>query len=71
MTPVNETLASYSDLFMLIASFIYLVAFLLFSWDIATASKAVKKLESEIATERSKQLLGAGGAALEQPPPIR
>src|SRR5690625_4127516 len=71
MTPVNETLASYSELFMLIASFIYLAAFLLFSWDIATASKAVKKLEAELATERSKQLAGAGGPAIEEPPAPR
>lgn len=67
MTPVNETLASYSELFMLIASFIYLAAFLLFSWDIATASKAVKKLETELATERSKQLVGTGGPTGEEP----
>ena len=32
MTPVNETLAQYSELFMLIAALIYLVAFLFFSW---------------------------------------
>lgn len=71
MTPVNETLASYSELFMLIASFIYLAAFLLFSWDIATASKAVKKLEAELATQRAKQLVSAGGPAAEEPAQAR
>lgn len=71
MTPVNETLASYSELFMLIASFIYLAAFLLFSWDIATASKAVKKLEAELATQRAKQLVSAGGPAEEEPAQAR
>ncbi|HEY4576382.1 MAG TPA: c-type cytochrome biogenesis protein CcsB [Yaniella sp.] len=67
MTPINETLASYSELFMLIASFIYLAAFLLFSWDMATASKAVKQLETELATQRSKQLVGARGPTVEEP----
>jgi len=67
MTPVNETLASYSELFMLIAAFIYLAAFLLFAWDIATASKAVKKLEAQLATTRSKQLIGATGPDLDAP----
>ena len=71
MTPVNETLASYSEQFMLIASFIYLAAFLLFAWDIATASKAVKQLEAELATERSKQLVGAGASAEDQPTQTR
>lgn len=67
MTPVNETLAQYSELFMLIASFIYLVAFLFFSWDMATASRAIRKLEAEISQERSKQLVGAGGPAVDAP----
>ncbi len=71
MTPVNETLASYSELFMLIASFIYLAAFLFFSWDIATASKSVKKLEAEIANERSKQLVGSGGSVIDESTQVR
>ena len=67
MTPVNETLASYSELFMLIAALIYLVAFLFFSWDMATASRSIRKLEAELQTEKAKELVGAGGPAVEQP----
>ena len=67
MTPVNETLAQYSELFMLIASFIYLVAFLLFSWDMATASRSIRKLEAELETQQSKQLVGAGGPGVDEP----
>lgn len=61
MTPVNETLAHYSELFMLIAALIYLVSFLFFSWDMATASRSIRKLEAELQTEKSKELVGAGG----------
>ena len=67
MTPVNETLASYSELFMLIASFIYLAAFLLFSWDMATASRSIRKLEAQLHTQKTTQLVGAGGPAVEAP----
>src|SRR5699024_11013754 len=67
MTPVNETLASYSELFMLIASFIYLIAFLLFSWDMATASRSIRKLEAELETEKSRELVGAGGPSVPEP----
>ena len=67
MTPVNETLAQYSELFMLIASFIYLVAFLLFSWDMATASRSIRKLEAELETQQSKQLVSAGGPGVDEP----
>ncbi|HEY4578198.1 MAG TPA: c-type cytochrome biogenesis protein CcsB [Yaniella sp.] len=67
MTPVNETLAQYSELFMLIASFIYLAAFLLFTWDMATASRSIKKLEAELETQKSKQLAGAGGPTVDEP----
>src|SRR5699024_4560284 len=69
MTPVNETLASYSELFMLIASFIYLIAFLLFSWDMATASRSIRKLEAELETEKSRELVGAGGPSVPEPVP--
>lgn len=35
--PVNEQLALYSDLFMLIAALVYAAAFILFTIDMATA----------------------------------
>jgi cytochrome c-type biogenesis protein CcsB len=63
MTPVNETLAQYSELFMLIAALIYLVAFLFFSWDMATASRSIRKLEHELEVQHSKELVGAGAPA--------
>src|SRR5690625_7162529 len=64
MTPVNETLAQYSELFMLIAALIYLVAFLFFSWDMATASKSIRTLEAELETEKAKELVGSDGATV-------
>lgn len=68
MTPVNETLAQYSELFMLIAALTYLVAFFFFSWDMATASRSIKKLEAELETEHAKELVGAsGGPAVSAP----
>lgn len=66
MTPVNETLAQYSELFMLISGLIYLVAFLFFSWDMASSSKSIKKLEAELAHTTSKQLVGAGGPPIQE-----
>ncbi|GAA2039112.1 c-type cytochrome biogenesis protein CcsB [Yaniella flava] len=66
MTPVNETLAQYSELFMLIAALIYLVAFFFFSWDMATASRSIRNLEAELETEKSKELVGASGPPVEE-----
>lgn len=72
MTPVNETLAQYSELFMLIAALIYLVAFLFFSWDMATASKSIRTLEAELETEKAKELVGSDGATvIDNAPPTR
>lgn len=67
MTSVNETLAQYSELFMLIAALIYLVSFFFFSWDMATASRSIRKLESELETAKSKELVGASGPTVEEP----
>lgn len=69
MTPVNETLASYSELFMLIAALVYLVAFLFFSWDMATASQSIRKLEAELQSDKAKELVGAGGPSVTERTP--
>ncbi len=75
MTPVNEQLAYYSDLFMLIAALVYAVSFILFAIDMATSSATIRRLEDELAREghaeaavhapaRERELaaVGAGGA---------
>ena len=67
MQPINLQLASYSDLFMLIAALVYAAAFILFALDMANSSKTIRTLEAELATdtarEREGQLVGAGAAA--------
>src|SRR5699024_9303045 len=65
MTPINETLAQYSELFMLIAALIYLVAFFFFSWDMASASRSIRKLEAELEKTKTKELVGAAGPTVE------
>src|SRR5699024_2842649 len=67
MTPINETLAQYSELFMLIAALIYLVSFFFFSWDMASASRSIRKLENELETVQTKELVGASGASVTEP----
>lgn len=52
MQPVNETLAFYSQLFMLIAALVYLVTFFVFAWDLAKSSTTIRRLEAQLATER-------------------
>lgn len=74
MPSINLQLASYSDLFMLIAALVYAAAFIVFAIDLATASRAVRTLEAELAAEqaeeqdeaRREQLVGAGVVGAEQ-----
>lgn len=73
MPSINLQLASYSDLFMLIAALVYAVAFIVFAIDLSTSSRTIRTLEAELAAEESagaetgaeaearrKQLVGAG-----------
>ena len=60
--PVNEQLASYSDLFMLIAALVYAGAFILFAIDMAVSSSTIARLERELADEREASGLPARGA---------
>ncbi|RUQ40727.1 c-type cytochrome biogenesis protein CcsB, partial [Micrococcus sp. HSID17227] len=52
--PVNEQLALYSDLFMLIAALVYAAAFILFTIDMATASATIRRLEADLAAQRGQ-----------------
>ncbi|KHL00725.1 c-type cytochrome biogenesis protein CcsB [Sinomonas humi] len=68
--PLNQTLGSYSELFMLLAAGTYVVAFLAFAWDMATSGKtgqrdAGRLAESKAATKvpaMAGASTGAGGA---------
>ena len=63
MQPINLQLASYSDLFMLIAALVYAAAFVLFALDMANSSRTIRTLEAELAADtarrRQAQPLGA------------
>ncbi|MFB9075423.1 MULTISPECIES: c-type cytochrome biogenesis protein CcsB [Citricoccus] len=76
MQPINYQLAGYSDLFMLIAALVYAAAFILFALDLATSSKTIRALETDLARERDidttdttespvlrEHLVGAGGGS--------
>ena len=72
MQSINLELAGYSDLFMLIAAFIYAAAFILFTLDVSTSSKTIRTLEADLARQhtgaqanarsgaRDRELVGAG-----------
>ncbi|MGD6979452.1 MULTISPECIES: c-type cytochrome biogenesis protein CcsB [Citricoccus] len=75
MQPINLQLASYSDLFMLIAALVYAAAFILFALDMANSSKTIRALEAELAAdtalEPQAQLVGAGaGTTSHGPGPV-
>ncbi|WP_223841187.1 MULTISPECIES: c-type cytochrome biogenesis protein CcsB [unclassified Candidatus Sulfotelmatobacter] len=63
---INETLGVWSEWFMLLAAFTYLVAFVAFVWDMASHSKAIGDAEraaqrqNAVGREDSKELVGAG-----------
>ncbi len=63
---INVELAEYSELFMLIAAFIYTLAFILFTIDAARSSATIRRVEAELAeeqaAERQSSLVAAGAA---------
>ncbi|WP_138444548.1 c-type cytochrome biogenesis protein CcsB [Sinomonas susongensis] len=68
MLPINQTLGSYSELFMLLAAGTYVVAFLAFAWDMATSGKtgqrdAGRLAESKAASAKVPAMAGASAAA--------
>ncbi|MBO0597717.1 c-type cytochrome biogenesis protein CcsB, partial [Nesterenkonia sp. E16_7] len=73
MQSINMELAQYSELFMLIAAFIYTGAFMLFAVDMIRSSATIRRVEAELAAENAaeRELIGAGspsGASTPQPP---
>ncbi|GAA3059751.1 MULTISPECIES: c-type cytochrome biogenesis protein CcsB [Actinomycetes] len=77
MDPVNQELAQYSDLFMLIAALIYTAAFIVFAVDMVRSSATIRRLEAELAEEAQEELararrgslVGAGGGPEEDTAP--
>lgn len=63
---VNEALAQYSELFMLIAALIYLIAFFVFSWDMARSSATIRTVEDELEAEHAEKVRAAGAKVSEQ-----
>ncbi|WP_231559374.1 c-type cytochrome biogenesis protein CcsB [Kocuria sp. ZOR0020] len=65
MTPVDTTLGTWSELFMLMAAVVYMFVFIAFAWDMASHSKTLKEAErrEERAEQRSEALVGAGAGA--------
>lgn len=59
---ISESLAQWSELLMYLAAVTYLVAFLAFTWDLASHSRAVKQLEDAASPVREKELVGAATA---------
>ena len=49
---INVELAEYSELFMMIAAFIYTLAFILFTIDTAQSSRTIRRLETDLAREQ-------------------
>jgi len=62
MTPLNQTLGQYSELFMLLAAGTYTVALIAFAWDLAKSSATLKAIDARAARQQqeSRQLVGAG-----------
>ncbi|MFF5791790.1 c-type cytochrome biogenesis protein CcsB [Paeniglutamicibacter sp. NPDC012692] len=63
---INETLGQYSDLFMLLAAFVYAVAFIAFAWDLAKSSKLIREIDAAT-LEAEKKVLVAAGAGKSTP----
>jgi cytochrome c-type biogenesis protein CcsB len=60
---INESLAQWSELFMLLAAVTYLVAFVAFAWDIAAHSKATLRADAaSLRGQEAKRPAMAGGA---------
>ena len=61
--PVNETLGTWSELFMLLAALTYLVSFIAFAWDMASHAKTLHAPgQTDRHTEADRALVGAAPA---------
>ena len=58
LTPINEQLGVYSQLFMLLAAMAYVVVFVFFALDLAKTNKSISQMDAE-ALERDEELVGA------------
>lgn len=65
MQSINMELAQYSELFTLIAAFIYTGAFMLFAVDMIRSSATIRRVEAELAAENAaeRELVGAGSVS--------
>lgn len=72
MQSINMELVQYSELFLLIAAFVYTAAFMLFAVDMIRSSATIRRVEAELAaesmTERQLVSSGAGEAPRDQAP---
>ncbi len=64
MTPINETMGQYSELFMLLAAGTYTIAFIAFAWDLAKSSKTLRAVDlkaAEVASAEAARVPVAAG----------
>ncbi|MDR4532101.1 c-type cytochrome biogenesis protein CcsB [Glutamicibacter endophyticus] len=61
LAPINETLGTYSQLFMLLAAMVYMVAFICFALDLAKTNKTIAALDAKALEEDQRVLASAGG----------
>ncbi|MGP9607256.1 c-type cytochrome biogenesis protein CcsB [Arthrobacter sp. MYb211] len=67
LAPINETLGNYSQLFMLLSAFVYMVAFIFFALDLAKSNKSISEIDAAALKRDSEMLVGAGTTAVAQP----
>ena len=60
---INQELAQWSELFMLLGAFVYVVAFLAFTWDIAAHSAVTQKAEAATRKASAQKVLVSAGAS--------
>lgn len=62
MAPINETLGVYSQLFMLLAAMVYMVAFIFYALDLAQTNKTIAALDAAALDNDKKSLVTASAA---------
>jgi cytochrome c-type biogenesis protein CcsB len=67
MLGINETMGSYSELFMLLAGGTYTVAFIAFAWDLAKSSKALRAVDLKAAAAAEALQAASSPAAAKIP----
>lgn len=64
LAPINETLGNYSQLFMLLSAFVYMVAFILFALDLAKSNKTISEIDAAALKRDSEMLVGAAATSV-------